>query len=426
MSVFMPAAGLLVAVGDASGARKFSLASRQWFDLQNHVGAVLALPSNIDEYQVRYGDPSSGDQMKACFSAMQALQYVALKYGSPGRLRQALTRDPDFLAAGQRPRQDAYAATLWTVQRAHRDAFNLASALKSIPAAAREDVPKNVVAGIKSLFLDNDQILSRMRQTLAQFDTLVQEFRSLQDELETAQQAMQTFTGKASRTMTELNAQIGQTEATIRTLEQDRDAAYQKWLDLTIASCVVAAAIAIVGVAVSVILAAPTAGTSAFVGSAVAVGIGGAVGAALGTAASVARTSYEDLVTQVENAQDFLRKRIAYRHDLGALDQQMRFSLPSASALIDQLSTVRSAWSASIDEFQARVQDLSVANLADGPWCQPEPMNAASAAWGSVDGALKAFCIGSFVDAERVDFGAALPADDPKWAQPLQRLRLAA
>ncbi len=426
MDLFVPASGLLTAVGDSGGGGKFSLASREWFDLQNQVSAVLALPSNMDEYAIRYGDPSSGQQMKECFTAMQALQYVASKYGSPASMRRSLITNPNALAGGLRPRNDAYSATVWTVQSAHRDAFALASLLKTIPSAARGGATKDVVAGIKSMFLDTDQLVGRMRQTRDQFDVLLREFALLQDELQVAQEAMATFTNKSSKTMTGLNTEIGETQATITQLEKDRDAAYQKWLDLTIASCVVAAVIAIVGIAVSVILAAPTAGASAFVGSAVAVGIGGAAGAALGVAAGVARTSYEDLIKKVEDSQEFLRKRIAYRHDLGALDKLMTFSLPTSAGLIGNLGTIRQAWASSLEEIQGRVTQLSESNIGDGPWLQQGAMNAAAAQWTAVDDALRAFMLGSFVDAELVPFGAPLPQDDPNWNQAPQLLKKAA
>lgn len=425
MTLFVPASGLLTAVGDGS-ARKFSLASRDWFAMQNNVSAVLALPSNMDDYTIRYGDASSGQQMKDCFAAMQALQYVAQKYGSPGRLRRAITADPGVLASGLRPRNDAYAATLWTVQKAHRDAFALAQTLKNIPFAAGNASKAEIVEGIKSAFLDADQVVSGMRQTRDQFTVLLAEFESLQKELEEAQDAMKTYTDKSSKTMTALNTEIGQVQNNISKLEKDRDAAYQRWLDFTIASCAVAAVIAIVGIAVSVVLAAPTAGASAFIGSAVAVGVAGAAGAALGVAASVARTSYDDLVKQVQAEQDFLKKRIAYRSDLGALDQLMQFSLPTSAGLVGSLVTIRDAWSATIEEISGRVQALTVANLDDGPWLNAAAMNAAGANWAAVDDAMKAFCMGGFVDPELVAFGAALPKDDPNWGASVTHLRMAA
>jgi hypothetical protein len=421
MSIFVPSAGLLVAVGDKAEAQKFSLASRDWFDLQNHVNAVLALPSNIGEYTIRYGDPTSGDQMKKCFEAMEDLRQTTMKYGNPRILRSKILKDPNLLASGIRPKNDAYAATLWTIQLAHRDALSLASALKSIPASARNEDPKNVVAGIKSLFLDADQIVDKMRQTKAQLDALVNEFEALYKELEKSQQEMEKFTGKASKTMTALSTEIGETEGKIAQLEKDRQAAYDKWLALTIAACVVAAAIAIVGIAVSVILAAPTAGASAFVGSAISVGVAGAVGTALGIAAGIARTGYEDLVKEVETKKEFLKKRIAYRSDLGALDKLMKFSLPSSEAVQHGVGVVRDAWGSSINEIQARVQDLTVGSLSDGPWLNSEAMAAAAANWTTVDDALKAFSVGSFVDAELVSFGAPLPKDDPKWLENLKK-----
>jgi hypothetical protein len=119
----------------------------------------------------------------------------------------------------------------------------------------------------------------------------------------------------------------------------------------------------------------------------------------------------------VQEQDEFLAKRICYRTDLGALDDLMKFSLPASSSVISQLGDVRDAWSGSIREFSSRVNDLSVGNLQDSPWLNTALMNGASASWGQLDDALKAFMRGSFVDASLLDFGDALPRDDANWAQ---------
>jgi hypothetical protein len=228
---------------------------------------------------------------------------------------------------------------------------------------------------------------------------------------------MQTYTDRSSKTRVELDKEIGAIRANIADLEKQRDAAYDKWLGLTIAACAVPAVIGIVGIAVMVILAVPTGGGSFAVGSAV-TGAGAAVAAgALGAAAGVARTGYDNLCTKVQEQDEFLAKRTCYRTDLGALDSLMKFSLPASSSVISQLGDVRDAWSGSIREFSSRVNDLSVGNLQDSPWLNTALMNGASASWGRLDDALKAFMRGSFVDASLLDFGDALPRDDASWAQ---------
>lgn len=419
MAIAIPASGLLRAASDSSGAQTLILSSAEWFNLQNAVQAVLALPSNITEFQTRYGDASSGLQMKECFDAMAQLRRVAQKYGNPRQLRSRLVQDPGLLAAPERPSGDAYAGIIWTLQRAHQDALRLTSTLSSIPVSARNQPAAEVVAGIKSLFLDSDQIVDRMSETALQLDQMLAELQGLQDELADGQAAMAKYTDQSSKTQKELNDQIGNLKSSITQLEKDRDAAYNKWLALTISAVAAEAVIAIVGVAISVILAAPTAGTSLAVGSAITAGALAVAGAALGTAAGVARTSYENLVTELQGKEDLLVQRVAYRHDLGALDGVMKFSLPSSTGFVRDLRAFRDGWKSTIQEVQYRVADLTTENLVTGPWLNQSEMADSSRNWGTVDSALRAFVQGSLVDSTLVAFGDAIPKDDPNWQKRL-------
>jgi chaperonin cofactor prefoldin len=419
MTLFIPSSRLLIAVGDNQNGQKLALASSEWFDLQNRVQAILALPSNFGEYQTRYGDASSGSQMKDCFDAMLKLRRVATKYGNPMSLRANILKNPNFLAGVDRPKNDSYSAIVWTLERAHQNAFGLASILKGIPINARGESPSDVVTGIKSLFLDTDQMVDQMQQTVNQLDALVNELQAIEDELADAQLAMETFTARSSQTMTNLDQEIGGLKDKIAQLEIDRNAAYAKWLELTIAACGVSAIIALVGLAASVILAAETAGVSLIVGAVVTTGVVAVLGSALGIAAGIARTDYDNLVSELSTKGETLQKRVAYRHDLGALDELMKFSLPSSSGLISQVRLVRESWIRSMQEIRFKVADLSVDSLKSGPWLKEQEMAAAAANWIKVDDAIKAFILGSFVDYQLVDFGKPLPKDDPDWQNKL-------
>jgi len=425
MALFVPSSQLLIAAGNSQTAQKFILSSREWLDLQNQVQALLALPSNFGEYEQRYGDASSGLQMKECFDAMHVLQNVASKYGNPKSLRAKILQNPNFLANAQRPTNDAYSATLWTLQRAHQDAFSLALQLRNIPTIAEGEKPSEVVAGIKSLFLDADQIVDKMRHTVEQLDVLVTELQTLEEELEAAQEAMKIYTQRSSNTRKSLDKEIGSLKNKIEQLEKDRDAAYEKWLALTISASVVPAVIGILGIGIMVLLSVPTGGGSFALGSAITGGASGVAATALGVAAGNARTSYDNLVQELSTSQEFLQKRSAYRHDLGALDDLMNFTLPSVNGIISQIQVLKQAWTSSINEIQYKVDDLSIDNLASGPWLTAQQMAASADNWLNVDNALKAFINNSFVDSELITFGSSLPKDDPNWQQNLA-LKLAA
>lgn len=419
MDLFFPSSRLITAAGDSQQAWKFTLVSREWFELQNQVQAILALPLDLGEYGQRYGDASSGSQMKECFDAMYVLRNVASKYGNPKSLRASIFENPNFLADPKRPKNDAFSATVWTIQLAHNNAFQLASALRNIPSTARGEQPSEVVAGIKSLFLDTDQIVDKMRQTAEQLDVLIKEFQALEGELEESQTAMTTYTERSSKTRISLDTEIGELKERIAELEKYRDDAYDKWLALTVSACVFPAVIGIVGTAITVILTVPSGGTAAVWAGGITTVVTGIAATALGTAASNARTSYDGLIQEVSSKQEYLQKRIAYRHDLGALDKLMKFSLPTSSGVISQLKVVKASWESSIEEMRYKVNALSTETLADGPWLKEQEMAASAANWSKVDDALKAFINGSFVDSNLIPFGSSLPKDDPDWQKKL-------
>lgn len=415
MRLFVPPPGLLTATGESRQAVKFGLASSEWFQLQNHVAAVLALPTDFAEYQMRYGDASSGSLMKDCFDAMHGLRRVAGRYGNPATLRAAVTADPNVMANAERPSHDVYSATLWTAQLAQQDALALRSYLQSIPEISRDKSAPKVVQGIRDLFLGDHQIVAKMIRTRDQYDLLIKELEGLEGDLQGRQEAMRTFTERSSRTRTDLNREIGDLEAKISQLEDAQDAAYQEWLALTISACIAPAVIGIVGVGIMVLLAVPTGGNSFAVGSAITGATAGLAAASLGTAASLARSKYDKLGAEVADRRTLRGKRIVYRRDLGALDRLMQFSIPASSGLIHQVRGVRDAWDQSITEIRTRVGALTVDNLASGPWLRRDAMGAASGRWHEVAQALRAFAVGSFVDSTRVEASGPLPAEDATW-----------
>lgn len=144
---------------------------------------------------------------------MSRLQGVATRYGNPRELRAKILKDPNFLAKTDRPKNDAYSATVWTLEQAHQDAFRLASTLRSIPLASVGRPASEVVTGIKSLFFDSDQIADRMQQTAVLLDALLSEFNTISHELADAQGAMQSFTAASSKTQKALNDEIGSLKA---------------------------------------------------------------------------------------------------------------------------------------------------------------------------------------------------------------------
>lgn len=360
--------------------------------------------------------------MKDCFDAMRSLRNAASKYGSPKSLRANILKKPDFLVTIERPENDAFAATAWTLELAHQNAFNLASVLRTIPISSIGEKPSDVISGIKSLFLDTDQIIDQMANTITQLDLLIKEYQLLETELEQAQSAMTTYTERSCVTRKSLDTEIGSLSNRIEQLERDRDAAYEKWRDLTISAVVVPAAIAIVGIASMVILSIPTGGNSFQVGSAITAALAAAAGTGLGVAAGLARTSYDNLVSEISTKNDSLVKRTAYRHDLGALDELMKFTLPSSSGIISQLQIIKSSWESSISEIRYKVSSLSPETLTDGAWLDEQEMTAITSKWLKVDSGLSSFVKGSFIDSNVIPFGRALPNDDPHWKKKLLAL----
>ncbi|MDL2357098.1 MAG: hypothetical protein QFF03_17730 [Pseudomonadota bacterium] len=413
MSLFVPLS-LLQHAGDSKTALRFVLASRDWLELQIGVQALLALPSDLGEYEERYADPAAAAQRQDCFGAMHQLQHTATRYGSPKRLRARILNDSLFLASSVRPKNDAFAATVWVLERAHQDAFALAAAFNGIATSARQSAPAETAAAIRALFLERGQIIDRMQQTVDLVDALIGEFQAIEHALDKARTAIKPFTDRSSSTRTLLDRELGALLAPLVALERARDAACQKWLALAMSACSVPATIAIVGTGAMVVRSLPVANAS-FSADAPATGGHAAAAAALGIAAATARSAYAGLVAAMQTDSECAARLACYRADLGALDQLMKSTLPSSSAVIGQLVLIKSAWAGSVREFSTRVHGLNADNLRNGPWLKAPEMAASAAGWTTLDAALKAFVLGSFVDADLIDFGSTLPHDDATW-----------
>lgn len=402
---------LLLQAGDSQDAQRFLLASTEWIDLQTRVQAMLALPSDLGEFEERYGDATSGSQMKECFHAMHKLQQAACCYGSPNRLRARILNDPRFLAKAARPKSEALAATVWTLERTHEDIHAIADAFKGIPDLARA----GATAAIATLFLGEGQLIDRMQRTVDQLNVLIAEFQAIESELDSAQLAMTAFTERASRTRASLDTEIGALQVSVVALERAREAAYQKWLSLAMAACVVPGTIAIAGAMLMVTLTVPPAAARFAIGSAGGGSQAAAAAASLANSARAARTAYDELVADLQAEGDFLTNQVCLRADLGALDQLMKFSLPDSSGVIGDLVALKNGWIGAIREFSARASALDAESLHAGPWLSDLEMAAAAASWTRLDDAIRAFVGGSFIDADSIYFGSTLPRDDPSW-----------
>jgi hypothetical protein len=409
MSLHVPSS-LLLQAGENQEAQRFLLASTEWIDLQTRVQAMLALPSDLGEFEERYGD-ASGCQMKQCFHAMHKLQQTASRYGSPKALRAHILNDSRFLADAARPRNDALAATVWTLEHAHEDAQALAEAFRSIPALARA----GDVAAIKSRLLGEGRIIDRMHLTIDQLNVLIGEFQAIESELDAAQLAMTAFTERASRTRACLDKEIGALQAAVVALERARESAYQKWLALTLSACIVPGSIAIAGAMLMVTLALPAGASSFAIGPAAAGARTAASAASLAHSAAAARAAYDTLLADLQAEGDLFTTQVCFRTDLGALDQLMKFSLPDSSGVIGDLVALKHGWTGAIRELSARANELSAANLHAAPWLDEQALEQAAASWRLLDSAIRAFVAGAFLDAEAIDFGSVLPRDDGAW-----------
>ena len=435
MAFLIPSQQLMIAARDSNGhdggTRRFVLSSRGWFDLQARLQSLRALPASHSEFERRYGGISPGLRMKQCHAAMTALRGVAIRYGDPGQVRATILRDPAAWVTGTRPRNNPFAAAIWTLEHARQDAVALAAAISSIPETTRGVPPRAAVGRIKALFLDSGQIGDRMQQSVIRLNLLINEFQTMVDDLENAQAIMRIYTDSSATTRRVLNQEIGGLQHEMDDLEKERDSAYARWLSLTVSTCLIPAMIGIVGIAIMVRLAVPigessfavdrgAGGTGAGGTGAGGTGAGLAV-AGLGTAAGLARSAYDDLIAQVSTTSDLMPRRAALRHDLGALDSAMRCSLPAAGEIVDQLSVIRDAWVDSVREIIYRLGELDDGKLISGPWLRDDQMAATAANWLTVDAGMRAFIGGTFVNSDLVGFGAALPKDDPNWQTTLQQ-----
>jgi hypothetical protein len=421
MSFLSPSNALLTEMGKDGNATVFVLASPDWLGLQAKLAAIGNLPSNYDDFGTRYGDPASGLEMKDCFSAMKDLETVVSRCGGAASVRRRLVSDPDFLGAARPPVGDDFGATLWVMNRARHDAKRMASALKALSELSQGRPAPEIVNAIKDTFCATDQILDSMQVTADRVDALVAAFSSRASDLRTAQTAMERFTDVSSKTRKALDKELPDIAAKIEHLGHQRDDAYNKWLDFTIAAAIVSTGIAIIGTTFTAALTAitaippltPLSGGIAVFGGGMTAAAATAAAAGFGVAASNARDTYNDLLTEITTETDLQQKRSAYAHDLAGLDAAMRFVLPDCTNVVEQLTVVREAWRTTIGQTRDLVAGLDPSSLQDSDWTRKDAMTSSSAGWDHIDQGVYAFMTGALIDPHVVKFGERQDAPEP-------------
>lgn len=406
---------LLLPAGDCKHARRFVLASREWLDLQARVEAVLGLPPTPDAMQARYGRAAAVTQSKDFFAVLVALRHAACGFGSPQRLRAGLLHDPRALDTPNRPGPEAFGSALWTFQRTGRDALALSSAFAGLARPEEARPANDTAAFIKSRFLDQGQLVDAMERTVIHLNTLMARFQALDHDMDGALQKARVHTAANSRTRKWLDAEMGTLSSSVVQWEQQRSDACSRWLDLSLATGTVPAVLGFAGASPAVILSAPAEARCFTAGLAAGDGIAAIVAGALSAASGLARSTYNKLVDEVEDSDDFVAQCVHYRADIGALEQVAQHWQGACGGVVAQLRTVRDAWAAAARELVARVGALDTRNLGDGPWLKPGPMEAAAESWRALAEASGAFVLGALLEARPFGFGNLPPRDDPRW-----------
>lgn len=405
---------LLLPAGDCKHARRLVLASREWLDLQARVEALLALPPTQDAMQARYGRAAAVTQSKDLFGTIASLRHAASGFGSPARLR-ANVQDGRGQDWPDRPAGEAFAAALWTIGRAGRDAQDLSTAFGGLAGASEQRQANDTVAWIRSRFLDPGQVVESMERTVIHLSALMARFHALDLELDGLLQKARLHTAANSRTRKWLDAEIGTLSSILVLWEQHRSDACLRWLDLSLAAGIVPAVLRFAGACPAVVLSTPTGQHCFTTAPATTDGVAAIAAGALATTSGLARSAYNSLADDVDDSDDFVAQCAYYRADIGALEHAAQHWHAAAAGVIAQLRTVRDAWAGAARDLVARVGALRAGNLGDGPWLKPGPMAAAADSWSALAEAAGAFVHGALLEARALGFGDLLPRDDPRW-----------
>lgn len=387
----VPAPGLVVAnPAGGSAPPLFCLFTKDWITLQTFIAQTLQLPITTGDFQSKYGVFADEQSVKDCVAAMQGVQDLSTAFGDPMSLMNQLATNPAVLQTDQAPQQ-LYLHIVWFATKLYQTAttFNqtlgqLMTILNSVPASELPQTLSAILTGPGGLQSSAAQMV-----TLA--NALIQDLAQFNNQLKPKTDVMAGYTAKSSTFYQHVVDAIGQDAQEVTTYQDEADAAYKLWRDLTISAVSTSVGLVVLTGGMALPLAAVAAGV-------------------LGDQAKKARDAYDDACKKRDAASADKQKKMNLQNDLGAFNKQMTPVNEAAENFLTSLQKVAGVWTSIGSDLDYIAKNFTVDKFDGLPaWRDAMMLDSATQDWQAIAQKANEYTSNSLVTFRLTDFGAPLP-----------------
>jgi len=391
-TTLVPTPGLATASSATGTPPLFCLFTEDWITMQTFIVQALQLPIAIGDFEAKYGTFADESDVEGCVAAMKAVQNLSVDFGDPTALIKQLAADPTILQADTAPTQ-LYTHIVWFATKLYQTAitFNqtlgqFMTLLNSTPPDQRQALVTEILTGdggLQSSAVTMGQLCNDLNQAMAQFNL----------KLTPATDTMATYSGNATKFYTDVTNDITIDLGDVHTFQDEADAAYKLWRDLTISAVTVSVGLVVLTAGIAWPLAAVAAGV-------------------LGSQAAKARAAYDKAMDQVHTAEADEQKKIALQSDLNAFNKQMTPVNTAAQNFSDTLAKVEGVWVNIGSDLAFIVKNFTPDQFNNLPvWKEAMKLDDATQDWQTIAAAASNYTENSLVAYHLINFGGDLPPD---------------
>lgn len=388
----IPAPGLVVenpAGGNAPPL--FCLFTQDWITLQTFIAQTLQLPISTGDFVAKYGQFADQQEVQNCVAAMQGVQSLSADFGDPVALMAQLATNPAVLQTDTAPDQ-LYLHIVWFATKLYQTSrtFNqtlgqLMTVLNSVPASQLQSTLSSILTGpggLQSSAADMVTLANALVQKLAQFN----------QKLKPKTDVLSDYTAKSSTFYQDVVNAIGEDAQEVTTYQDEADAAYKLWRDLTISAVTTSVGLVVLTGGAALPLAAVAAGV-------------------LGDQAKKARDAYDDACAKRDAAAADKQKKMSLQNDLGAFNRQMGPVNTAADNFLNSLQRVTGVWTNIGSDLDYISKNFTLDKFAGLPaWRDAMMLDSATQDWQTIGDKASEYTANSLVTFKLTTFGAELPA----------------
>ncbi|HEX4632029.1 MAG TPA: hypothetical protein VH188_13810 [Chthoniobacterales bacterium] len=321
----VPPSGLVVDnPSSADGEPLFCLFTKDWLTMQTFIAQALQLPVATGDFETKYGTFTDEDAVKGCVAAMAAVQGLSADFGDPTALIKDLASNPAVLQTDTAPTQ-LYLHIVWFANQLYNTATTFNQTLSQFYELLSSLPPDRLQATVTEILTGNGGLQSSAVTMEGLTNDLIQAIAQFEVKLTPATDTMADYTAQSSTFYQHVKDAVGKDEADVESFQDQADAAYKLWRDLTISAVTTSVGVLVLS------------GGMAWPASAVLAGV-------LGDQAKKARDAYDKACEQRDAASADKQKKMTLQNDLGAFDRQMTPVNTAVTAFKGDLDKVLGVW----------------------------------------------------------------------------------